>query len=72
MKITIEHEGVIVSCEDDQAVDIYEAIECVQRVLLAAGFHPDSVNCGFLQKAEEIEFAGEKPKETTPYREGDE
>ena len=35
--------------------DIHQYIDYIERLLVAAGFHADTVKCGFLSKADEID-----------------
>ena len=43
MKITVEHEGVTVSVDDPNVVTAGEAVDLWEAVMLALGYHPDSV-----------------------------
>lgn len=55
MILTIEHESITVSINDDKVVTIDEAMELVKSALLAVGFHPDSVKSGFESMVEQYE-----------------
>ena len=44
MKITVEHEGIVATVEDKDAVDIHQTFQLVKQVLLGIGFHPDNIN----------------------------
>ena len=63
MRITIQDKDrkAEVECE---AVTIHEVIDEVCNLLLAWGFHPDSVKNGIIEKAEEYEN-DESKKEIT-------
>jgi len=56
MKITIESDYGKYQVEElgkDQ--DIFEMMELICQVLLAQGFHPNSIKDGFISKVEEYE-----------------
>ena len=44
MKITIEHEGIILTLEDENAVTIGEAVQLIRQALIGVGYHPDNVD----------------------------
>ena len=43
MKITIEHEGLEVTIQDDSADTMEEVYSLIQQALLGVGFHPNTV-----------------------------
>ena len=43
MKITVEHEGVTASVDDPGVVTAGQAVDLWETVMLALGYHPDSV-----------------------------
>ena len=50
-----ESAGEVVSLQYHWDIDIFDMMDIVQRLLLANGFHPESVKDGFLEKAQEYE-----------------
>lgn len=48
------------SIEFSAGSNIDEYIDYIERLLVAAGFHPESVKQGFLSKAEEIDIEEEQ------------
>ena len=50
-----ESKGEVVSLQYHWDIDIFDMMDIVQRLLLANGFHPESVKDGFLDKAQEYE-----------------
>jgi len=61
MKLTLTHyeESAEITQEKDD-VDIHEMMDLVERLLVAAGFSPETVKEGFAEKAYEIEEIGEE------------
>ena len=55
MKITVEHEGHRAVVEDDQIVDITDAIDLMEQALIEVGFNSERIEGAFLYKAQEIE-----------------
>ncbi len=55
MKITIEHEGLKATVEDETVVDICDAIDLVEKVFQQVGFVSERIRGGFVMKAKEIE-----------------
>ena len=55
MKITIEHLGNKVTVADENAHDICDVIDLLEKALLKIGFEPERVKGGFLYKASEIQ-----------------
>jgi len=53
-KLTHNAYGYEQSISFSAGSDIHEYIDQIQRLLIAASFHPESVKEGFLCKAEEI------------------
>ncbi len=52
MKITVEHEGIVATVEDNDVIDIHGTFRLVKQVLLGVGFHHTSIDSCL---AEEIE-----------------
>lgn len=56
MKLILEHYEEQYTIETSRSnYDIHEVIDLVERLLLSAGYHPESVKDGFIAKADEIE-----------------
>jgi len=53
-RITHEAYGEKQTIEFSAGSNIHEYLDYIERILIAAGFHPESVKCGFFEKAEEI------------------
>lgn len=51
-KIALEHENLKINIEDTDALDIFEAMEVIHSVLLACGFHADSLVEGYEEMLE--------------------
>ena len=49
--------------------DIHEYIDHIERLLVAAGFHPESVKDGIVQKSAEIEARDQEVEEESAYEE---
>ena len=58
-----ENFGQKVTLEFSSGADIYEFMQEVQKLALAIGYHPKTVEDGFLAVAEEIESTREKDAE---------
>jgi hypothetical protein len=54
MKITVDHLGHQASLEDEDVVDICEAIDLFEEVLKQSGFSAERIEGGFLVKAKQI------------------
>lgn len=55
MRITIEHQGMKVFVEDEEAVDITDALDMVEELLIKAGFMVPRIEAGFIFKGREVE-----------------
>jgi hypothetical protein len=68
MKITIEYQGeeneTKASIEISDDSDIHEVVESLSGLLVAYGFHPNSVRDGFLGKAEDYEIQDKTTEQT--------
>jgi len=58
-----ENFGQKVTLEFSSGADIYEFMQEVQKLALAIGYHPNTVEDGFLAITEEIESTREKDAE---------
>jgi len=65
MKISLEHyDGEVVVFDNiPNDLDVHEIGERLERLLLAIGYHPESVKDMFLAKAEEYELEGKDGEE---------
>ncbi|MDP2653299.1 MAG: hypothetical protein Q8Q08_04635 [Candidatus Omnitrophota bacterium] len=61
MKITVEHGGHRAVMEQEDANDICDAMDLMEKVLVKIGYSPDRVKGAFLFKAREIEKEESSP-----------
>lgn len=55
MKITLEHQGMKVFVENEDAVDITEAMDMFEELLVKGGFMVPRIEAGFIFKGHEVE-----------------
>ncbi len=55
MKIVIEHEGHSVTVEDEEIVDVCDAIDLMEEALLGIGYDMERLKGAFLVKARQVE-----------------
>ena len=55
MKITMEYEGIKAPLEDENAIDICDAIDLAEKAFWKVGFNQRRIEGGFIRKAREIE-----------------
>ena len=59
MRITIEHEGMKATVEDENVVDICDAIDLAEKAFLKVGYQKLRIQGGFQAKVREIEDTDE-------------
>lgn len=55
MKITLEHQGMKVFVENEHAVDITDAMDMFEELLVKGGFMVPRIEAGFIFKGREVE-----------------
>lgn len=55
MKIVIEHEGHNVTVEDENIVDVCDAIDLMEKALMGIGYDGERLKGAFLVKARQVE-----------------